>query len=31
LSEQLLGIMPWLTRALAQDATADFRFDARET
>ena len=31
LSEQLLGIMPWLTRALAQDATADFRLDARET
>ncbi len=30
-SEQLLGIMPWLTRALAQDATADFRLDARET
>ncbi|NJD86570.1 MAG: 23S rRNA (adenine(2030)-N(6))-methyltransferase RlmJ [Betaproteobacteria bacterium] len=31
LSEQLLGIMPWLTSALAQDATAEFRFDARET
>ena len=30
-SEQLLGIMPWLTRALAQDATADFRLDSRET
>jgi 23S rRNA (adenine2030-N6)-methyltransferase len=30
-SEQMLGIMPWLTRALAQDATADFRFNARET
>jgi len=24
-------IMPWLTRALAQDATASFRLDARET
>lgn len=30
-SEQMLGIMPWLTRALAQDATASFRLDARET
>jgi 23S rRNA (adenine2030-N6)-methyltransferase len=31
LSEQLRGIMPWLTQALAQDATAAFRLDARET
>jgi 23S rRNA (adenine2030-N6)-methyltransferase len=30
-SEQMRGIMPWLTRALAQDATASFRLDARET
>ncbi len=30
-SEQMLGIMPWLTRALAQDATASFRLDAHET
>ncbi|HQZ45015.1 MAG TPA: 23S rRNA (adenine(2030)-N(6))-methyltransferase RlmJ, partial [Usitatibacteraceae bacterium] len=30
-SEQMLGIMPWLTRVLAQDASASFRFDARET
>lgn len=31
LSEQMRGIMPWLTRALAQDAAASFRLDARET
>jgi len=30
-SEQMRGIMPWLTRALAQDATASFRLDARES
>jgi 23S rRNA (adenine2030-N6)-methyltransferase len=30
-SEQMRGIMPWLTRALAQDAAASFRLDARET
>ena len=30
-SERMRGIMPWLTRALAQDATASFRLDARET
>ena len=30
-SEQMRGVMPWLTRALAQDATAGFRLDARET
>jgi 23S rRNA A2030 N6-methylase RlmJ len=30
-SEQMRGIMPWLTQALAQDATASFRLDARET
>ncbi|MBL0144222.1 MAG: 23S rRNA (adenine(2030)-N(6))-methyltransferase RlmJ [Betaproteobacteria bacterium] len=30
-SEQMRGIMPWLTHALAQDATASFRLDARET
>lgn len=29
--EQMRGIMPWLTRALAQDAAASFRLDARET
>ena len=31
LSEQMRRIMPWLTRALAQDAGASFRLDARET
>ncbi|MDE2360062.1 MAG: 23S rRNA (adenine(2030)-N(6))-methyltransferase RlmJ [Betaproteobacteria bacterium] len=31
LSEQMRQIMPWLTRALAQDAAASFRLDARET
>jgi len=30
-SEQMRGIMPWLTRALAQDATASFRLEAHET
>jgi 23S rRNA (adenine2030-N6)-methyltransferase len=30
-SGQMHGIMPWLTQALAQDATASFRLDARET
>jgi 23S rRNA (adenine2030-N6)-methyltransferase len=30
-SEQMRGIMPWLTSALAQDADASFRLDARET
>ncbi len=30
-SEQMRGIMPWLTQALAQDAGASFRVDARET
>ncbi len=30
-SGQMRGIMPWLTQALAQDATASFRLDARET
>ncbi len=30
-SEQMRGIMPWLTRALEQDATASFRLDAHET
>jgi len=30
-SERMRGIMPWLTRALAQDATTSFRLDARET
>jgi len=30
-SEQMRGIMPWLTRALAQDAVASFRIDGRET
>jgi 23S rRNA (adenine2030-N6)-methyltransferase len=30
-SDQMRGIMPWLTRALAQDATAGFRLDSRET
>ena len=30
-SEQMRGIMPWLTRVLAQDATASFRIDGRET
>jgi 23S rRNA (adenine2030-N6)-methyltransferase len=30
-SELMRGIMPWLTQALAQDATANFRLDARET
>jgi len=29
--EQMRGIMPWLTRALAQDAAASFRLDSRET
>jgi 23S rRNA (adenine2030-N6)-methyltransferase len=31
LAEQMRGIMPWLTRALAQDEAATFRLDARET
>ena len=30
-SEQMREIMPWLTRALAQDAAASFRLDVRET
>ena len=30
-AEQMRVIMPWLTRALAQDAAASFRLDARET
>ena len=30
-SGQMRGIMPWLAQALAQDATASFRLDARET
>ena len=30
-SGQMRDTMPWLTRALAQDATASFRLDARET
>jgi len=30
-SEQMRGIMPWLTRVLAQDATACFRIDGHET
>ena len=30
-SQQMRGIMPWLTRALAQDAAATFRLDARGT
>jgi len=30
-SEQMVGIMPWLTGALAQDASATFRLDSRET
>jgi 23S rRNA (adenine2030-N6)-methyltransferase len=30
-SEQMRSIMPWLTRALAQDATASFRLEAHET
>jgi 23S rRNA (adenine2030-N6)-methyltransferase len=30
-SGQMRSIMPWLTQALAQDATASFRLDARET
>lgn len=30
-SEQMRGIMPWLTRALAQDETAGYRLDAHET
>ena len=30
-AEQMRGIMPWLTRALAQDAGASFRLDARGT
>jgi len=30
-SEQMRGIMPWITRVLAQDASAGFRLDARET
>ncbi|MEO8487664.1 MAG: 23S rRNA (adenine(2030)-N(6))-methyltransferase RlmJ [Betaproteobacteria bacterium] len=30
-AEQMRGIMPWLTRTLAQDAAASFRLDARET
>lgn len=29
-AEQMRGIMPWLTRALAQDAAASFRLDTRE-
>ena len=28
-AEQMRGIMPWLTRVLAQDAAASFRIDAR--
>ena len=30
-SGQMRGIMPWLTRALAQDEAAGFRLDAQET
>jgi len=30
-TEQMRGIMPWLTKALAQDEGASFRLDARET
>jgi 23S rRNA (adenine2030-N6)-methyltransferase len=30
-SEQMRSILPWLTRALAQDAAASFRLDARAT
>ncbi len=30
-AEQMRGIMPWLTRALAQDAAATFRIDVRGT
>lgn len=30
-SEQMRGIMPWITHALAQDEAAGFRIDARET
>ena len=30
-SEQMRGVMPWLTRVLAQDADASFRIDGRET
>ena len=30
-SEQMRSIMPWLTRALAQDEGAGFRLDAQET
>ena len=30
-SDLMRDIMPWLTRALGQDATASFRLDARET
>jgi 23S rRNA (adenine2030-N6)-methyltransferase len=30
-SEQMRGVMPWLTGVLAQDASASFRLDARET
>jgi len=31
LSDEVRGIMPWLARVLAQDATASFRIDGRET
>lgn len=30
-SGQMRGVMPWLTQALAQDSTATFRLDARES
>jgi len=30
-AEQMRGIMPWLTKVLAQDEGASFRLDARET
>jgi 23S rRNA (adenine2030-N6)-methyltransferase len=30
-ADLMRGIMPWLTRVLAQDAAASFRLDARET
>ena len=30
-AEQMRGIMPWLTRVLAQDDAASFRIDGRET
>jgi 23S rRNA (adenine2030-N6)-methyltransferase len=30
-SEQMRGVMPWLTRVLAQDAGASFRIHGRET